>query len=233
VSGGHDEDAAGRTVSPGGGAPGAGGVALDAAAAAAFEETIAGGGVAVFPSDTVYGLAADAESPDAVRRLSELKRRDPAQPSAAMFFALAPALAALRGLGPRTRGAFELLLPGPLTLIVANPEGRLPLACGNDLSRLGVRVPALAGPLAPLTAVGRPVIQSSANLHGGPDPRRLADVPAELRAAADLVLDGGELPGTASTVVDLSRFDEDGTHAVLREGAIPAADLERRLREIA
>jgi L-threonylcarbamoyladenylate synthase len=207
-------------------------VELDATAAVAFERTIAGGGVAVFPADTVYGLAADAESPEAVRRLSELKRRDPAQPSAAMFFALAPALAALPELGPRTHAAFEALLPGPLTLIVANPNGRFPLACGNDLSRLGVRVPRLVGALEPLTAVGRPVIQSSANLHGGADPRRLADVPAELRAAADLALDGGELPGVASTVVDLSDLDVGGSHRVLREGAIPAATVAEQLARI-
>lgn len=205
---------------------------LTAETAAAFERVVADGGIAVFPADTVYGLAADPEQAAAVRRLSDLKRRDPAQPSAVMFFSLAAALAGLPELGPRTRVAFELLLPGPLTFVVANPAGRFPLACGSDPSRLGVRVPALAGALAPLTAVARPVLQSSANLHGGPDPRRLADVPAELRAAADVVLDGGELPGIASTVVDLSDLDAGGAHRVLREGAVPAAALAERLADI-
>lgn len=203
--------------------------AVDAASVSALERIVAGGGVAIFPSDTVYGLAVDPESPAAVRRLSEIKRRDPAQPSAVMFFALAVALAALPDLGPRTRTAFDLLLPGPLTLIVANAAGRFPLACGTDSSRLGVRVPALEGLLVPLMAVERPVLQSSANLHGGADPRSVADVPPELRAAADLVLDGGELPGTASTVVDLSRFDETGEYEVLREGAVTREELERLL----
>jgi L-threonylcarbamoyladenylate synthase len=212
--------------------PVAGAVTLDAAAARAFERVVASGGVAVFPADTVYGLAADPEQPEAVRRLSELKRRDPAQPCAVMFFSSQAALTALPELGPRTRTAFARLLPGPLTLIVANAEGRYPLACGADPSRLGVRVPALTGALAPLTAVGRPVLQSSANLHGGPDPRRLVDVPAELRAAADLVVDGGELPGIASTVVDLSRYDADGTYVVLREGAVSAAALVERLKSV-
>lgn len=202
---------------------------LDADAADAFERVVAGGGIAVFPADTVYGLAADPEQPEAVRRLSELKRRDPAQPSAVMFFSVESALVALQELGPRTRAAFERLLPGPLTFVIANPQGRYPLACGPDPSRLGVRVPALEGPLAPLTAVGRPVLQSSANLHGGPDPRRLADVPDAIRAAADLVLDGGALPGVASTVVDISCLDDDGEFAVLREGAVPADDLSRAL----
>jgi L-threonylcarbamoyladenylate synthase len=200
--------------------------------AVAFERSVAGGGVGLFPADTVYGLAADPESAPAVRRLSELKRRDPAQPSAVMFFELQAALAALPELAPRTRSAFEQLLPGPLTLIVANPVGRFPLACGDDLGRLGVRVPALDGALAPLTTIGRPVLQSSANLHGGPDPRRLADVPEQLMEAVDIVLDGGELPGIASTVIDLARFESGGEHAVLREGAVPAATVAELLAGI-
>jgi L-threonylcarbamoyladenylate synthase len=194
-----------------------------------FEHCIASGGVAVFPADTVYGLAVDPEDAAAVRRLNELKRRDPAQPSAVMFFELRAALAALPELAPRTRAAFEQLLPGPLTLIVTNPSGRYPLACGDDLGRLGVRVPALDGALAPLTAIGRPVLQSSANLHGGPDPRRVEDVPPEIRRAADLVLDGGALPGVASTVVDLSRYEDDGDHVVLREGAVSATAVAELL----
>lgn len=198
---------------------------LSAADARAFERTIAAGGVVLFPADTVYGLAADPESATAVDRLYELKRRRPEQPSAVMFFGLAPALAALPELGPRTRAAFERLLPGPLTLIVPNPERRYPIACGPRPDRLGLRVPALAGPLAPLAAVGTPVLQSSANHHGGPDPRRLDDVPAEIRAGVDLALDGGELPGIASTVVDLAAYDDGGEWVVLREGALSAQAL--------
>lgn len=205
--------------------------AVGAASAAAFERCIADQGVAVFPADTVYGLAANPESEAAVRRLQELKRRDPQMPSAVMFFAPGPALAALPDLGPRTRGAFERLLPGPLTLIVPNPARRYPLACGGDPERLGIRVPALVGSLAALTAVGRPVLQSSANLHGGADPRRIAEVPPDIRAGVDLVLDGGELPGAASTVVDLSEYERDGRFEVLRDGAFPAGELARRLRD--
>lgn len=209
---------------------GGGGLPLTEDAAAAFERCIAEGGVAIFPADTVYGLAASPDSEPAVRRLQDLKRRELRQASAVMFFALGPALAALPELGPRTRAAFERLLPGPLTLIVTNRCGRFPLACGADASRLGVRVPALDGPLAPLTAVAAPVLQSSANLHGGADPRRLADVPREIRAGVDLILDGGELPGVASTVVDLSGYEHDGRFEVLRDGAFPAGELARRLR---
>jgi L-threonylcarbamoyladenylate synthase len=216
---------AGRAAGDGGGS----GTPVSAAAVADLDRCIGDGGLAVFPADTVYGLAADPDSEAAVRRLHEAKRRDPAQPSAVMFFALASALAALPEVGPRTRRALERLLPGPLTLIVANPGGRYPLACGGDPARLGVRVPLLEGALAPLTAVERAVLQSSANLHGGRDPRRLADVPAAIRAAAEVVLDGGELPGVASTVVDLSGYEDGGGFGVLREGAIAASELERLL----
>jgi L-threonylcarbamoyladenylate synthase len=196
--------------------------------ARAFEECVAGGGVALFPSDTVYGLATDPDSESGVRRLYELKRR-PAMPSAVMFFALEPALAALAELGPRTLAVLERLLPGPVTLLVPNPTRLFPLACDADRGSLGVRVPALHGRLEPLRAVRVPVLQSSANLHGGVDPRRLEDVPGEIRAGVDLELDGGELPGTASTVVDLAGYEQDGSYEVLREGALSRADVLRSL----
>jgi L-threonylcarbamoyladenylate synthase len=184
--------------------------------------------VALFPSDTVYGLAAGAESETGVRRLYEIKRRPP-MPSAVMFFSLDAALAALPDVGPRTEAALARLLPGPLTLIVPNPGRRFPLACADRPDRLGVRVPSLDGALAPLGAIGRPVIQSSANRHGGQDARRLTDVADQVRSEVDFELDGGELPGTASTVVDLGDYEVEGTYAILREGAVAAADLKRLL----
>jgi len=196
--------------------------------ARAFERCVTGGGVALFPSDTVYGLATDADSESGMRRIYELKRRPP-MPSAVMFFALWPALEALPHLGPRTRTALERLLPGPVTVLLPIPTRLFPLAGGSENERLGVRVPALHGDLEPLSAVRVPVLQSSANLHGGADPRRLDDVPDELRAGVDLELDGGELPGIASTVVDLSDYEHDATYEVLREGALAGADLQRLL----
>src|SRR5918912_3502687 len=103
-----------------------------------------------------------------------------------MFFARELAQAALPTLGPRTRAAFERLLPGRVTLVLPNPERRFPLACGPEPERIGVRVPDLSGPLAPLAAVARPVLQSSANPSGAADARRVADVDAGLRAAVDV-----------------------------------------------
>jgi L-threonylcarbamoyladenylate synthase len=194
----------------------------------AFERCIAEGGVALFPADTVYGLAAHPESEPAVRRLYEIKQRPP-MPSAVMFFSVAAALEALPELGGATRSVFERLLPGPFTFVVANPESRFPLACGSPPERLGVRVPALAGELKPLAAVRQPVLQSSANRHGGAEARRLQDVDPAVREAVDLELDGGELPGIASTVIDLSAYDDEGSYAVLREGAVSADELARSL----
>jgi L-threonylcarbamoyladenylate synthase len=193
--------------------------------AEALEACIAAGGVAVFYADTVYGLACDPEDPAAVERLYALKGRPPRKPSAVMWFAKDAALAALGELGPRTRGLLERLLPGAITALVPNPAGRFPLACGPDPATLGVRVPDVPA----LAAVSRPVLQSSANLAGGPDARRLADIPAAMRDGADLVLDGGELPGTPSTVLDLRRLDADGTWSVVRRGLVPEAEVAAAL----
>jgi L-threonylcarbamoyladenylate synthase len=147
-----------------------------------------------------------------------------------MFFALEVAFEALPELGEGTREVMRRLLPGGVSLLLPNPAERFPLACGEDPSVLGFRavsVPALEG-------VRWPVLQSSANLAGGPDPRRLEDVPEVLRRAADLVVDGGLLPGTPSTVVDLTSYERGGPDAVtiIRHGAVPddaiAAAVERR-----
>jgi L-threonylcarbamoyladenylate synthase len=196
---------------------------------ATFERCISVGGVALFPADTVYGLATEPDSREGFDRLYALKGRPPVRPSAVMFFQLDLALAALPELGERTRAAFESLLPGPVTLIVPNPSGRFPLACGPDLSHIGIRVPALTGPLAPLAQARWPVLQSSANPSGGADARRLEDVDARIRRGVDLQLDGGELPGTPSTVIDLTAYEKDGSYEIKRQGALSAGDVAARL----
>ena len=195
-----------------------------------FERCISVGGVAIFPADTVYGLATEPDSREGVERLYRLKGRPPDKPAAVMFFQLETALAALSELGERTRAALERLLPGALTLVLPNPARRYPLACGPEPERLGLRVPRLDGELAPLSEVGWPVLQSSANRAGEPDARRVADIDARVRAGVDLVLDAGELPGTPSTVVDLSSYDDTGDWSVIREGAMPLEAVVRCLR---
>jgi len=172
-----------------------------------FERAIGEGGVVVFPSDTVYGLACDPENAAAVERMYELKGRDRSKPAARMWFSVG----ALPPLTPRVEAAARALLPGPVTLVVGE---------------LGIRVPDV--PL--LRGASVCVLQTSANLAGGPDPRTPADVPPEIRDAADLVIDGGELPGVPSTVVDLGVYEETGEWTVLREGALPRDRLALCLR---
>jgi L-threonylcarbamoyladenylate synthase len=197
---------------------------------ATFERCISVGGVALFPADTVYGLATEPDSREGVDRLYALKGRPPIQPAAVMFFQRELALAALPELGARTRAALERLLPGPVTVLVPNPARRYPLACGPSPERLGVRVPALDAPaLAPLAAARWPVLQSSANPSGGADARRLADVDPAIRAGVDLQLDGGELPGTPSTVIDLTRWEGAGEYDIVRHGALSPGDVAARL----
>jgi len=191
-----------------------------------FERCMSVGGVAVFPADTVYGLACDPSTTEAVRRLYALKRRRLDKPSAVMFFDRDLALEGLPELGDRTRTVLARLLPGGVTLLLPNPRRRWPLACGDDPGTLGLRVPALDA----LAAVRWPVLQSSANRAGEPDARRLEDVPGPIRAAADLVIDGGELPGTASTVVDLRSYEDDGAYEIVREGAVARESVEAALR---
>jgi L-threonylcarbamoyladenylate synthase len=185
---------------------------IGAADVAAFERCITEGGIAVFPTDTLYGLGCSPDDAGAVERLYELKGRPKDKPSAVMWFSVEAALASVPDVGPRSREAVTRLLPGPVLVVL--PGGK------------GIRVPALQG----FESLRVAVLQTSANLSGGPDPRTLADVPDELRSGADLVLDGGELPGVASTVVDLSRYETEGTWKVLREGAVSAEALRMALK---
>jgi L-threonylcarbamoyladenylate synthase len=192
----------------------------------AFERCISVGGVALFPADTVYGLATEPHSREGVHRLYRLKGRRPDRPAAVMFFSLEPALAALLELPSPTRGALERLLPGAVTLLLPNRAHRFPLASGPNRSVLGLRVPKLTGAISPLAEMSRPVLQSSANLSGEAEARRVEDVDERLRAGVDLILDGGELPGTPSTVVDLTDYHENGCFEIVREGAVEREAIE-------
>jgi L-threonylcarbamoyladenylate synthase len=185
-----------------------------------FERCMSVGGIAVFPSDTVYGLACDPADEDAFLRVCALKHRRPEKPSAVLFFQLDLALEAMPGLGTRTQTAIATLLPGPATLLVPNPERRFALASGADPHTLGVRVPALPPALQALESVRWPILQTSANLADRPEACTLDEVPYEITSEVDLVLDGGELPGIASTVIDLRTYEDTGAWSIVREGAL-------------
>jgi L-threonylcarbamoyladenylate synthase len=191
----------------------------------ALEECVQLGGVAVFPADTLYGLACDPSNAAAVERIHGLKGRDEGRSSAMMFFAPLAMREVLSAVGPRTREALGALLPGPVTAVVANPERRYPLACREDPGRLGLRL--IEGPLAGARCA---VLQTSANPSGAPAPGRFEDIDPRILAGADVAIDGGELGGEPSTVVDLTALDNGGTWEVLREGALTSAELESRLR---
>jgi L-threonylcarbamoyladenylate synthase len=195
---------------------------------AAFERCIDRGGVAVFPADTVYGLASNPGSKSSVERMYALKGRDQGRPAAIMFFRLERALAALDWLEPRTVDAVGRLLPGPVTVVVPNPNRRFSLAGGGG--GLGVRVPRLEDALAPLAEARVAVLQTSANPTGGKDTRRVGDLVAEIRAGVDIVLDGGELSGVPSSVVDLTEYERTGRWEVIRETAVDRVQLARILQ---
>ena len=183
---------------------------IDAAVAA-----IRAGEPVVLPTDTVYGLCAEPTA-RAARLVARLKGREERQPTAL----LAPSVDTLLELVPELpERVLRALLPGPYTLILSNPSHRLPWL-GGQSAALGVRVPRLPEQTASVLEEAGAVLATSANLHGGPDPRRVEDVPPEIRAACAAILDGGELPGTPSTVLDLTG-DEP---RVVREGAVPAAE---------
>ncbi len=192
-----------------------------------IEEAVAAieaGQPVVLPTDTVYGLCADPSREWAALEVYRLKGREKGQPTAL----LARDVDRLLERVPELRGSVETvvraLLPGPFTLVLPNPARRYPWLAGDRPEALGVRVPELDGPTADVLDRVGAVLATSANLHGGPDPRRLEDVPEEIRAGCAALVDGGELPGTPSTVLDLTGPEP----RVVREGAVPGAEAIER-----
>lgn len=168
----------------------------------------------ILPTDTVYGLCCDASTPEPTERLYALKRRELSQPSALLAANVDDLLAAVPELDAGQ------LRAGPFTLIVSNPARRFPWICGETPEKIGVRVPDLPGGAVEIVRELGIVVATSANLHGGPDPARVVDLPAELRTL--VVVDVGVLPGMPSTVVDLTGREP----RVLRQGAASWPDGE-------
>jgi L-threonylcarbamoyladenylate synthase len=213
------------------------GTPLSDADARALERCIAAGGVALFPADTVYGLACDPDDDSAIAALYELKGRPEEKPSAVLYASLAAAAPALAELGPRTAAAARSLLPGAVTLLLPNAGHMHLRACDPSGAEpdapLGLRVPAWPPWLAALSAVEVPIMQSSANLSGQPPAVDLPEVPKSIRRGVALALDGGELPGTASTVIDLRRFEDERTWEIVRAGALTSTAVESALARAA
>ncbi|HEU4450287.1 MAG TPA: L-threonylcarbamoyladenylate synthase [Gaiellaceae bacterium] len=179
---------------------------------------IRAGQLVVLPTDTVYGLCCDGYREAPFRRLARLKGRPETAPVALLAADLDVVLDAVPEARGRAAVVARALLPGPYTLVLANPARRFRWLCGTTPEAIGIRVPALpAETAAVLEEVGL-VAATSANLHGGPDPARLDDVPEQIREGCGAVVDAGELPGRPSTVVDLTGREP----VVLRAGAVPA-----------
>jgi L-threonylcarbamoyladenylate synthase len=188
-------------------------------------DALRGGQLAIVPTDTVYGLAAEGTNESAAQRLYAAKGRPAIQPMALVFASVETLFDHVPELPEDAVVVAQALLPGPVTLVLPNPGRRFVWLNRERPEAIGVRVPALAGPgRALLDGVGV-LVATSANLPGGPDPRRVEDVPIELRAAAAAVVDGGVLPGTPSTVIDVT----DAEPRVVREGALPADEALARL----
>jgi L-threonylcarbamoyladenylate synthase len=180
--------------------------------------TIRAGEPVVLPFDTVYGLAS-APDEDSSRRLYAVKGRAAEQPTALIAHDAESLVESIPGLET------ELLLRGPFTLIVPNPARRFPWLTGTRPDTIGLRLPELTGVAAKVLAAVGVLAATSANHPGGADPASLGEVPADIREAVGAALDGGELPGAPSTVVDLTR----PRPRIVREGAVSAAETLRRL----
>lgn len=195
---------------------------------AAAIDALRRGEVAVIPTDTVYGLAANVDDERGARELYAVKGRDARRPTAILYASLDELLARVPELPAEATAAARALLPGPVTLVLPNPARRYPWLNEQRPDTLGVRVPAMTGPgKQVLDALGA-LVATSANLPGGRDPRSLTEVPSELLAAVGAVVDGGLLGGAPSTVVDLTGNEP----LVLREGALRAEVVLERLRSL-
>jgi L-threonylcarbamoyladenylate synthase len=206
-----------------GGAIKAGAAADSASAVAQAARTLAAGGLVSFPTETVYGLGADATNGAAVARIYEAKGRPSFNPLIA-HVADAAAARALARLDPAAERLAEAFWPGPLTLVLEKradcPVAELATA---GLDTIAVRVPSHPLARAILAAFGRPVVAPSANRSGHVSPTTAAHVLADLRGRIELVVDGGPTPmGLESTIVACL----DGA-VLLRPGALPRADIER------
>lgn len=184
------------------------------------------GKVVVLPTDTVYGLCVSPYRDEPARKLFELKGREHQQAIALVAADLELMFECVPELRGRSGTIARELLPGPYTLIFPNPARRYRWLTGDRSETIGVRVPVLDG-------YGRQVLErvgavaaTSANLHGGPDPKTVAAIPQEVLDGVAEVVDAGELPGVPSTVIDFTGEQP----LVLRKGA---GDVERALAVLA
>lgn len=199
--------------------------AASEAAVAEAGRCLSQGGLVAFPTETVYGLGADATNPAAVARLYQAKGRPAFNPLIAHVGDLQAARKIAR-FGTMATALAEAFWPGPLTLVLPRsadcPVAELATA---GLDTIAVRVPAHPVALAILRAFGGPVVAPSANLSGHVSPTTAAHVQGDLAGRIDLIVDGGAVAvGVESTIVGC--FDQP---MLLRPGGLPRENIERVL----
>ena len=197
----------------------------EAALEAAAKELDAGG-VVVFPTDTVYGVGADAFNPEATARVFEAKRRPRSLPLPVLVGRPRQAWALCSDVPSSAQVLVAAFWPGPLTLILPAAEG-LSWDLGETRGGVAVRMPAHDDLLDLIMMIG-PLAATSANLSGEPTPPTVAEIAARLGDSVSLYVDGGPSAGDVpSTIVDLTRWRPK----VIREGAISRDAIERALEE--
>lgn len=196
------------------------GVRAAASDVAAAERVLSEGGLALMPTDTVYGLCAALDSPAGRESLYALKGRDPSQPCQVLIYSPDVLASLVEPLDAQLRLAVDALLPGPVTCIVPDPWDRYAAAAGENRGTVGIRVPEVSGALLNFETV---LMATSANEPGGPDPRLLEEVPFRISAGVGYELDAGALPGIASAVVDLRPLGDGEPARLVRTGPDPDA----------
>ena len=227
---------------------------LDERGRAELAEAVATAALVCFPTDTVYGLGGVA-APATAAALTAAKGRPSDKPFQLVYPSLAALLCAV-ALSPAVSAVARRLLPGPFTLLVPYPADmsfpppgavewpaladeatvdRTGAASGRTgggsttVRTLGVRVPDWPPAARALAGLPFPLLASSANPSGGADPASLEQVEPAVRAACDLLLDGGPTSGVSSTVLDLSGLEAGRGYRILRTGAADAAAIAAML----
>ncbi|MEN6611214.1 MAG: L-threonylcarbamoyladenylate synthase [Methanoregulaceae archaeon] len=173
-------------------------------------------GLIVYPTETVYGLGADAFSDEAIGKVYEVKGRLPGKPIS-IAVSDVDMLAAVAETDCRSEEFIQKFLPGPVTVIL-RAKRSIPDILTGGTGMIGVRIPAHSIPHQIIQLFDAPITATSANLSGEKDPTTLA----ECRVPHDFHIDGGHLPGTPSTVVDI------GSATIIRRGAL-AEEIEEFL----
>lgn len=181
------------------------------------------GGVIAYPTETIYGLGADATNEQAIRRIFEIKGRDFANPISVIIGDPRDIYPLVRNVTDTAQKLMAAFWPGPLTIVFESADGVLPLITANT-GKIGIRLTSheVARQIAAKT--GKPLTATSANLSGAPECANASDVAAQLGDKIDAIIDLGNTPGTiGSTIIDVTC----APFAILREGAISRKTIEK------